>query len=675
MSHFAYVTSLVRESDLPGVVILAYSLRKYASHIPLIVACHSKTVSSDVVAALKDNVGKQMGIIVEVVDPNATAHGINLDVPDATEGDGATTMSGSNDSKPPVQPTTVSENAESSDTYFLDPSLLAFSPPLWTYETVCYLSPTSLVTKNGMDLIFSEAQLPTNNCIAAVPLCTCSDTTPSVTPNTEDKLTLDTQFARCPYRAMLDPRTPLRRTLSFSASVAAISPIAAGEMAPRDAKLDGRVVVFYPGEMLWDKMREAHVTGDNADIQQSSLIERVFKDKWAALPWYYSVSEKLCLNHPELIGDDGRNVVCVQVDSTRSMYEAKEKKEELKEQDENPKEAETGPTYTKSEDKQPLSSLSPGEKNVSSSTASIRMYKAWRCSVRRISGLEKDKLFVMVEKMTKGSELGVEDSDNESASMENEKGDLLRQPSFKEPLNAAKSRISTADRQGFLANLSPIAEASPINRTPISRSFETAYQTAFHPKHTLERGHGPVAHQLKADMDEKGLEHGDELVETSDGAQLNTEHGHDEDYKKMMTHQQLGVEIGHGPAVHHAQHTSPDHLQEASAPQPSPPEVIEGSSTDLDQSNAPPSISTLSADPVYQHIFRHKLLAEHGHGPVIHGSHALVVPDPVSAPVDVTNLEDQRHVKQDVLQEISSSNAAGASSSSDPADAASLPVA
>jgi hypothetical protein len=507
MSHYAYVTVLADDSDLPGIVVLAYSLRKAGSHLPLIVLC-SLQVSHHVVDALKN----------QHTQANQTTHQLEFKVVQVNHGDLDPTTTIPCQSTEPVTETTTS------DIFQLFPSLLVFSPELWEYETVCYLAPTTVVARRGMDLVFTEAQLPTDDCIAAVPLCTCANLGGSM------------GITACPYATQKDPGTPLRRAMSFSASVAAASPVEPGAMAPKNSKFNDGVMVFYPGERLWDKVRQnafdiinkskgdevddprdlatidqildiqpADKSQDdtNNDMESIQLLERVFRDKWAALPHKYCVAEHMGLSHSGVASGHEKNVVCYQVQ--KSSWSVSNDEVSTLKSDEKVVSGELPKPDGQLSEPIPTTALDSDIKQDAPSTTDSSNGNKSDCNLVDETPLRLVTTFPQGQ--SRAWQMWMRAYDGWTNSAQNTDEQTLKKlvqnftstkvknrtnsPILETPSNPQDGgEPTTVAKKALNKFLSPINEASPASEGHHS----LAYLSMYRPSQAAERGHGPVLH-------------------------------------------------------------------------------------------------------------------------------------------------------------------------------------
>jgi hypothetical protein len=167
---------------------------------------------------------------------------------------------------------------------------------------VCYVAAGSVLVGSGMDLVFTEAQLPTDDWLAATNLCSCADGKNPAAESLSPMFSFVEQS--CPY---LNEGQKIRRTLSFSA---APSPI---EMEPPvTAVFDSRLLVFYPSERLWNRVTKILARNRRGPIQVDKVLNEAFRGKWMPLTWQYFGSESIHVWHKALW--DQERAICVHPD-------------------------------------------------------------------------------------------------------------------------------------------------------------------------------------------------------------------------------------------------------------------------------------------------------------------------------------------------------------------------
>jgi hypothetical protein len=271
MSGFAYATLVSSDDELLPVILLAHSLRQYGSQFPLVVLIQSSTISEITRKALELE-SKFMNFFLESVEGMSGS---------------ARDIGGSHLSAIANKQT----------------KLGVFSSPLWKYDMVCYLSPNSMVIRHGMDLVFSDALLPTSDWLAAAYLCTCEgDRYVTLASLPEDDST-----PGCPYL-----HVSIQGARSRSIAVAAIASNKSAQWF-----FDPGMFVFYPGERLWDRIYEGRQQG-HGDTQMSlsdaGVLAYVFRDRWIPLRWSYFATEPLQACHSEFGEHD--SVTCIQYGTT-----------------------------------------------------------------------------------------------------------------------------------------------------------------------------------------------------------------------------------------------------------------------------------------------------------------------------------------------------------------------
>jgi hypothetical protein len=266
-SGFSYATLVSHDDELLPVFLLAHSLQQYGSQFPLVVLTQSSTISEITRRALELE-SKFLNFCVESVEGMSAS---------------AQNIGGSH------LPAIVNKQTK----------LGVFSSPLWKYDMVCYLSPNSLVIRHGMDLVFSDALLPTSDWLAAAYLCTCEGNRHVQLSSLPD----DDSTPGCPYL-----RISLRGARSRSIAVVAITNDNATQ-----SFFDPGMFVFYPGERLWDRIYEWQQQGHGGTqmpLSDAEVLAYVFRDRWMPLRWSYFATEPLQECHSEFGEHD--SVICIQ---------------------------------------------------------------------------------------------------------------------------------------------------------------------------------------------------------------------------------------------------------------------------------------------------------------------------------------------------------------------------
>jgi inositol 3-alpha-galactosyltransferase len=286
---FAYATVLKTDSQLADAVVLAYSLRRHGSQYPLVVLC-GKAVSSEAFSSLNEAAGSLNVHIKRISSDSDSGGGSELPLGTSISNGEAATLKATS---------TVSEEEE--EAFSQEEQLCIFAPCLWSYEMVCFIAVGSVLVGSGMDLVFTEAQLPTDDWLAATSLCSCSR---GKGPATEPYSPI---FSFAEHACPLSNTSPgVRRALSFSVS----SPI---EMEPPvTAAFESRLLVFYPSERLWDKINRFLARSPRDHIHFDEVLNEAFRSRWMSLPWQYFGSESIRIRHRGLW--DQERAICVYPD-------------------------------------------------------------------------------------------------------------------------------------------------------------------------------------------------------------------------------------------------------------------------------------------------------------------------------------------------------------------------
>ncbi|KAF2666358.1 hypothetical protein BT63DRAFT_416742 [Microthyrium microscopicum] len=273
MSPFAYTTVCSSDAHLEPIIVLATTLRTHKSYLPFIILL-PPGLSTTTEDALRAESQALQITIEHVGDTLRKRHSYTQ--------------------------TKLPRGL---------PSLYMFASPLWEYETVCYLAPNSIILRSGLDLIFQEAQLPSDNWLGATPACICLlSTSPSsakgkrvVHPSADNS----SEPPKCPYAK---PR--VERKASFGWYMPP-SPQSTTSEAASDA-LDPGLLIFYPGERLWHTVLSATVAAIVGGVEtprEADLLNGLFREKWQVLPESYFGGGFTCRERGWL--DENKRVTCV----------------------------------------------------------------------------------------------------------------------------------------------------------------------------------------------------------------------------------------------------------------------------------------------------------------------------------------------------------------------------
>ena len=247
----AWVTLLTRPSYLPGVITLAYSLRKHASAYPLVVLV-TPSLSASSLHALELEAHNNPDLTVHPAEPLL-----------------------------PSGPVTLIA-ARFEDTWT---KLRAFE--LTTYDTCVFLDADITIYQN-MDGVF-DIQLPGTDWIAANQACVCNLDHDSWAP---DNWNAD----NCPY-------TPL----SHPSSLVEATPVPPNEKPPHTHTLiNGGLILYHPSADLWSSMLAFFKSSKELSTYQfpdQDFLAQYFLHKWRSLPWKYNALKTMENWHPNIWRD------------------------------------------------------------------------------------------------------------------------------------------------------------------------------------------------------------------------------------------------------------------------------------------------------------------------------------------------------------------------------------
>lgn len=247
----AWVTLLTRPSYLAGVIILAYTLRRHGSQIPLIVLV-TDTLPPECADVLKAEDHGSGLLVVKQVDHLIPSRQVNM----------------------------VAER-------FVDTwtKLRAFE--LVEYDTVVFLD-ADIMIMGEMDSLFN-VQLPAHDWLGAAHACVCNvDKDPWALP--------DWNRANCPHTAQRHPEA-----LEHGAVITRESPSTYHLM-------NSGVFLFHPSRELWDRTRSFLDTTPllaTFIFPDQNFLDEFFRHRWIALGWQWNAIKTHRYWHPNLWCDDG----------------------------------------------------------------------------------------------------------------------------------------------------------------------------------------------------------------------------------------------------------------------------------------------------------------------------------------------------------------------------------
>ena len=251
-SKRAWVTLLTRASYLPGVITLAYSLRKHSTVHPLVVLI-TPSLPESCVRALELEAHHNPYLIVHPVEPLL-----------------------------PKGPVTLIA-ARFEDTWT---KLRAFE---LTFYDVCVFLDADITVYKNMDEVFDIA-LPGREWIAANHACVCNLDHDSWAPG---NWTAD----NCAW-------TPLEHPSSLSTA----TPISPHDKPPHThTLLNGGLFLYYPSSQLWDDMMATFQSSTELSTYQfpdQDFLASFFLAKWLPLPWKYNALKTMENWHPNIWRDE-----------------------------------------------------------------------------------------------------------------------------------------------------------------------------------------------------------------------------------------------------------------------------------------------------------------------------------------------------------------------------------
>lgn len=252
----AWTTLVTRASYLPGVIILAYTLKKRKSAYPLVVV-YTDSLSKASIDVL-ENEASELNIIprkTEALLPKENVH-VNL----------------------------IAERFK--DTWT---KLRVFE--LFEYDKVCYLDADMIICK-PIDNIFDK-QLPGHDWLAANHACVCNLDKDSWAP--EDWVKENCAYTPLEHPEALDKPTEVKP-----------------DSRPTYHLLNSGTFMFYPSHDLWNKMIEFFNTTPKLSefkFPDQDFLAEFFRDKWMSIGWQYNALKTMRYWHPNIWRDD--EVVCL----------------------------------------------------------------------------------------------------------------------------------------------------------------------------------------------------------------------------------------------------------------------------------------------------------------------------------------------------------------------------
>lgn len=247
----AYATLITRASYLPGVVLLAHSLRKHENRLPLVVL-YTPTLPEDCLHVLQ----------LEAQSTNLVLHPIEPLLPP----------------KENAPKTLIAERF--ADTWT---KLRVFG--LTDYSRVCYLDADMLVLQPGLDAFVTDTLLPGLDWIAANHVCACnkdSDPWADASWTTEN----------CAYTQSPYPLPPIQPPVD----------------GPRPHQLlNGGMFLFAPTEALWAGVQHALCTDARVAsymFPDQDFLADFFAGKWLAVSYRFNALKTMRYWHPDMWRDD-----------------------------------------------------------------------------------------------------------------------------------------------------------------------------------------------------------------------------------------------------------------------------------------------------------------------------------------------------------------------------------
>ena len=250
-SRKAYASLVTRASYVPGVIILARSLRKHRSCIPLIVL-YTSSLPEKAVRALEIE-ADLTNLVLRLVEP--------------------------------LQPV-ASEKVKLIAERFADTWTKLRVFEIFDYDQICFVDADVLI-RNNMDQIFN-VKLPTSDWIAAAPVCVCNLDQDKWCPE-------DWTPENCPYTSLSHPD-----------ALTHFTPVSSNAPATHHLFNSG-VFLFNPSKDLWERLICFFNTTERIveyKLPDQDFLTDFFRGRWLSLPWQFNALKTMRYWHPLLWSDD-----------------------------------------------------------------------------------------------------------------------------------------------------------------------------------------------------------------------------------------------------------------------------------------------------------------------------------------------------------------------------------
>ncbi|KAF2404302.1 nucleotide-diphospho-sugar transferase [Trichodelitschia bisporula] len=259
---YAYATFISKPSEIPGAIILAFSLRRYKAQHPFVIL-HPRDLPAPELKALELESPQSNLVLTPVSTPetlNALCkRGSTSDTPKGT----------------------------------VPPKLRAFSPLLSSFEMVCWLDCDMLICNTGMDEVFDLKPCSLGASVVANYMCCCSALDYGGAPSP-----INSKPENCPYHylrqphGLTDPRTSAKTFFT-------------GKSAPQT--FNTGMFVLRRSSTTYDQMLSYLTDHEVQSVHQ--FLNDFFHGKWVHVGWQYSAQSTMRIHHSDLWED--KAVICI----------------------------------------------------------------------------------------------------------------------------------------------------------------------------------------------------------------------------------------------------------------------------------------------------------------------------------------------------------------------------
>ena len=300
MSRFAYATLITRSSYLPGLLVLAHSLREHGSKYPLIVL-YTPLLSSSTLRVLEFEAAR-LGLLLWQVD---------LLEPRQSEQDGGL-IERFVDTWTKLRVFGIYEipfrrSLRNSDRRLFEIAQNHHEDNCCPLDLICCLDADMMICQN-MDSVFLT-ELPGDDWIGACRDCICNIGTSSRSPSYCNP-------NNCPLTILARPLVAIEQTKRFTQGLIKEAPMSPElseiENVQQIRHFNSGAFVFRPSKHLWNQILYFF---DNSPLLSTfrypdqDFLRNFFKHRWLPLPWQYNAFKTARNFHADLWRDE--EVICL----------------------------------------------------------------------------------------------------------------------------------------------------------------------------------------------------------------------------------------------------------------------------------------------------------------------------------------------------------------------------